>query len=750
MSYEEQLAAERETLSKVRRHIERQIDAGEEGMKLTDDFTELALNAIRRKELDQLNKSKTRPFFAKVDFRERDQPDREQAYIGRFGLFDRATMEPIVLDWRSPMASLYYEHAFRDVPVDVKLGRRLTFDVLTKRQFEMEKDELVRIYDMSESTGANRLLLERLEQRGEQKLRDIVETIQAEQNAVLRADAGQALVVQGAAGSGKTTIALHRLAFLAYSYRDRGAFDNFLIVAPNKLFIDYISDVLPDLGIEGVVQTTWEEALTRHIPLPRGYRFEDAAAKTALFLEPLVPAGPGEASAGSGGKPGGAGGERRAALATVRLASRLRGSMAMKALLDRYVDRRIEATVPDVDLVLSKAHRLSAEEVKRKFHVDFRHYPYVQRRRRLLQALTQWKDDCVKEAARTLESRVRAGRYAETERRIAEIRELYDRKLAEYAERIKTVELVSFYRNLMSKPANIAKLLEASGLAGEEGADAERLAAYFEERKAAKKQELEWDDIAPLFYLANRFYGLGKTKAFSHIIVDEAQDFSPFQLHALTALSASGSMTILGDLAQSIYPYRGLDDWNALAKGVFQSRMSIERLKKSYRSTVEIMTVANAVLSHANNPHIAPAEPVLRHGEAPVAERLEGERAALVRIARRVAELREGGLANVAIIEKSLARCRDVYKKLAKLGLTDAHLIEGKAEKYAGGVSVVPVYLAKGMEFDAVLLVNPSEAAYDPAAPEDAKLLYVACTRALHRLEAYGWEALTPMLSGAM
>jgi len=730
MTYEEQLSTEREFLDRVRRHIERQIEAGAAGIKLTDDFTERALNAIRQKELDQLYKSKTRPFFAKVDFQEREQPDRERAYIGRFGLFDRATMEPIVLDWRSPMANLYYEHAFREVPVDVKLGKRLLFDVSNKRQFEMEKDELTRFFDMSAETGTNRLLLERLQQRGEQKLKDIVETIQAEQNAVLRADAAGALIVQGAAGSGKTTIALHRLAFLAYAYRDRGSFDNFLIIAPNRLFIDYISDVLPDLGIEGVVQSTWEEALRSHIPLPKGYKLADAAAKTALFLE--------------------AGRDADAdRLAVVRIASRLRGSMATKTLLDKYIERRIEATVPDADLVLSKAHRMTAEEIRKKFYVDFRHYPYMQRRKRLIQALTQWKDDCAREAARVLESRVKAGQYAATAQRVAEVRAQYDRKLAEYVETVKSVEIVSFYRNIVAKPANVAKWMAEAGLTGE-GIDAERVAAYFAERKEANKHELEWDDLAPLFYLAYRFYGLGKTRLFSHIIVDEAQDFSPFQLHALSALSASGSMTILGDLAQSIYPYRGLTDWGVLTKGVFPGKTSIERLKKSYRSTVEIMTVANAVLSHWDNPHVTRAEPVLRHGEAPSAERLSSEEDGLRRIVARLAECRKLGLHNVAVVDKTAARCRALHRQLTDLGVEDAHLIGGKADRYEGGVSVVPVYLSKGMEFDAVLLVDPSEASYSPASPEDIKLLYVACTRALHRLEAYHWNELTPLLRGAL
>jgi DNA helicase-2/ATP-dependent DNA helicase PcrA len=733
MSYEAELQGEREHLQGVRTHIGRQIEAGTAGLKLTDDFTEQVLNALRQKELDQLNKSKARPFFAKVDFQERDQPDREQAYIGRFGLFDRATMVPIVLDWRSPMANLYYAHSFQTVPVDIKLGNRLLFDITKKRQFEMERGDITQFYDMSRESGANRLLLERLQQRGEQKLKDIVETIQAEQNIILRAETNQALIVQGAAGSGKTTIALHRLAFLAYSYRDRGSFDNFLIIAPNRLFIDYISDVLPDLGIDGVVQTTWEEALIPYIPLPKGYAFADSSVKTASFLERE------DAAADEN-------------LRITLLASKLRGSMAMKRLLDTYIERRIQATIPETDLVLSKAHRMSAEDIRRKFHVDFRHYPYMQRRKRLLQALKQWKEDCATEARRTLETRIQPGQYAATEKRVAEVRELYDRKLAEYVETVKSVEIVSFYRNVFSKLENITSLLAETVMHGidKQTGDAEQLTAYFSERREpGNKTKLEWDDIAPLFYLSYQFYGLGKTRAFSHIIVDEAQDFAPFQMHALSVLSTSGSMTILGDLAQSIYPYRGLTDWGDLQGGVFPGAVSIERLKKSYRSTVEIMTAANQVLSHWDNPHITKAEPVLRHGEAPIAVRLLDEATASKTIAERIEALREAGMANIAVIDKTVVRCRDLQQRLSIAGVSDAHLIADKASRYEGGVSVLPVYLSKGMEFDAVLLVNPTKDAYNPATPEDIKLLYVAFTRSLHRLEVYHWDDLSPLLAAA-
>jgi DNA helicase II / ATP-dependent DNA helicase PcrA len=732
LDYEIELEREQRHLGGIREHIERQIGLTGSDIKLTQDFTELSLNVLRSKEVEQLRKSRSRPYFAKLDFQERDQPYPEKAYIGRFGLYERSTMEPLVLDWRSPIANLYYEHSFQDVPVEIKRGSTLRFDVDRKRQFEMDGETIAQFYDMTSASGTNRLLLERLQQRGEQKLRDIVETIQAEQNSVLRADARQALIVQGAAGSGKTTIALHRLAFLAYSYRDRGTFDNFLIIAPNKLFIDYISDVLPDLGIEGVVQTTWEESLIPFIPLPKKYRFADTAEKTAMFLE--------HGAAGAGASPH--------SKETILQASKLRGTMGMKRLLDHFIEKRVSQMVPEVDLALSKAHRMPHTEIHRKFHEDFKHYPYMLRRKRLLAVLKTWMEDCFKEAKMTLEKRIRPGQYAATEQRVAEVKEQYERKYEEYAEKLKGVEIASFYRNIMSKPGNIAKLIKYAGDAYAHY-DAEKIAAYFADRKESHPNELEWDDIAGTFYLAYRFYGLGKHRSFSHIIVDEAQDFAPFQMFALKFLSGSGSMTILGDLAQSIYPYRGLTNWEDLrAGGVFDTPVSIEKLKKSYRSTVEIMTAANGVLRHWNNPHITLAEPVLRHGEQPRTRRCASEEEALSAAAAIIRELRQGGMPNIAVIDKTVARCKALHKRLSSHGV-DAHLVTGKDTRYEGGVSIVPIYLSKGMEFDTVILFNPSAQLYDRERPEDVKLLYVAMTRALHRLHMIHWEELTGLLEPA-
>lgn len=227
MSYEKELQKEKIQLRQTKQHIKNEVENSESNIKLTDDFTQLALNEMRRKELIQLQKSHSRPYFAKIHFQEEGQSLHEKAYIGRFGLYDKATFEPVVIDWRSPIANLYYDHSFDDLKISIQKGKELTFHVDLKRQFEIDDGDITNFFDMTSVVNTNQLLISRLQEKGDQKLKDIVETIQAEQNEIIRAEASQVVIVQGVAGSGKTTIALHRLAYLAYQYKDRGSFDHF-------------------------------------------------------------------------------------------------------------------------------------------------------------------------------------------------------------------------------------------------------------------------------------------------------------------------------------------------------------------------------------------------------------------------------------------------------------------------------------------------------------------------------------------
>jgi DNA helicase-2/ATP-dependent DNA helicase PcrA len=722
MEYEKELQAEKSKLKKVQRHIEEEMGKSQSELKLTNDFTELALNEMRYKRVLELQKSWKRPYFARVQFQEKGQPYEEAAAIGRFGLYDRITYEPIVMDWRSPMAQLYYDHAFDPIEVDTgKTGQRLLFRVLRKRQLEMQEGEISHYFDMTPDSTVNQLLLDRLQERGEQKLKDIVETIQAEQNDIIRADAHQILIVQGVAGSGKTTIALHRLAYLAYSYKDRGSFDHFLIVAPNRLFIDYISNVLPELGVEGVTQETWEDLILDW--LPKKKKLIPAREKITLFMEP-------ERTLGSFDRE------------TIIRATTLRGSMAMKDLLDRYILKKVERMLPDLDLELSPEIRLSREEIRRRFHEDFQHYPYLVRRERLLRMLERWVKDQMDHSVKQLEAKVRPGQYATVEEKVQKLRELFTSRWESYRSKVKNVDLFSFYQKIITQPKNIRFLEKRIGETWR-AEETEQIAQYIESTRHPHRVDPE--DLAPLLYLSIQFNGKGKKKLFSHIVVDEAQDLMPFQLYVLSLLSGNGSMTILGDISQSIYTFKGLTDWTPLMTGVFPSPVEKKLLKKSYRSTVEIMKVANAVIQHWEAPSRTLAEPVLRHGKLPTYLSCGDKQEMISAIQRQIGEWQAKGYQNLAIIDKTEKLCLTLQEELRVAGV-NSKLLTLEDQRYEGGVSIVPIYLSKGMEFDAVLLVDPHENKYSPNLPTDVKLLYVAMTRALHELRLIHVDPMSPLL----
>lgn len=484
--------------------------------------------------------------------------------------------------------------------------------------------------------------------------------------------------------------------------------------------------------MEGVIQTTWEDLIISL--LPKKVRLVDHQQKIALFLEKGLD-------------------NSQFSKETIAQASLLRGSMAMKTLLDKYIDRRVANMIPKIDLVLDDRHRMTRKEIYRKFHEDYQHYPYMHRRQRLIQSLTQWKADTLKEIVQRLESRIAPGMYQQTEETIARMKAQFQKALDEYCEQIKGVDIQRFYQKIMSMPENIATLLESSGLLKLEGSDLsnqphklEQLVAYLKQSQGTGK--IEWEDLAAIFYLTYRFYGLGKFKKYSHIVADEAQDLTPFQLYALGLLTNNHSMSILGDVSQSIYGFKGMTSWEPLQDRVFDAKVSLKTLKKSYRSTIEIISVANEVLKKWDNPKKTLAEPVLRHGDEPLFRQQANESELYASLASEVTKLKQEGFKNIALIDKTTAQCQQLYKKLADKGL-DSQVITIKENRYQGGVSIVPIYLSKGMEFDAVILVNPSAEKYNEHSPTDIKLLYVAITRALHRLIVIYTKELTPLLTSA-
>jgi DNA helicase-2/ATP-dependent DNA helicase PcrA len=260
--------------------------------------------------------------------------------------------------------------------------------------------------------------------------------------------------------------------------------------------------------------------------------------------------------------------------------------------------------------------------------------------------------------------------------------------------------------------------------------------------KYLKKGLAQPEDLTPLVWIHYVLNG-AENLSFDHVVVDEAQDVSPFQIALLRAFMNEPSFTILGDLAQGIHAYRGVQRWEELSEIFSDEQNSYHVLKQSYRSTLEIIEFANRILPHTNT-GLPPAVPVFRSGEPVEIVRLKSEDERVPTIDAFIRDNREGGMSTIAIIGRTDEECRMLHERMQQAGI-EANLIAEGQSQYRGGITVVPVYLAKGLEFDAVLLADASDKQYGSNS-QDAKLLYVGCTRALHRLTLLVLGETPPLL----
>ncbi|MBW5448685.1 AAA family ATPase [Cohnella sp. CFH 77786] len=643
------------------------------------DFVEQLLEGKREETRRRLELLGMEPYFGRLDFREQGHPEPVPLYIGKRGMDRRDTGEPFIIDWRAPVASLFYSFTGGDesVAYDAPEGT-VEGEVYRKRNLQVRDRSLQRVVESYVRGGENlglsdEFLLYRLGEKKDNRLRDIVSTIQAEQDRIIRAPRKLAMIIQGAAGSGKTTVALHRLAFLLYRYQDQVKAERMIIFAPNAMFLDYISGVLPELGVGSVRQTTFADWALGKLG---NVRLAETAGEGALWFQ--------------------ARGNRPAI--DDRTPGRIKGSLRYKDWIDAELDRFEAGFLTDQDFEAWDSRKLPAAAIREWFDVEYRHYPLAMRRERLLGRMNRWLEMQLKEIG---DPKVRKERAKTGKQRL----KAFEKKLPQ-------ADALAFYRALFERQADFLPEDLAT-----------RTKAYL--KKGAAMPE----DLPALVWIHLRFRGSEET--FDHVVLDEAQDVPPFQIALLNAMMAEPSFTILGDLAQGIHAYRGIKRWEELSAVFPADRNAYHELRMSYRSTLEIIEFANRILPHTDT-SLPPAQPVFRSGDPVEVAAAASAEDRIRRISAFIHENRARGMQTIAVIARTDDNCRELASILANAG-TDARLIAEGQTRYGGGVTIVPVYLAKGLEFDAVLIADADAASYADD-PQDAKLLYVACTRALHRL----------------
>ncbi|PZD93214.1 DNA helicase UvrD [Paenibacillus sambharensis] len=693
-AYHEESTRLKETLEEVRQQL-----AGIGPRYYGNDFVEQLLDAKREESRERLQLLEIEPYFGRLDFHEKGKDGAAPLYIGKRGMEKKETGQPYIIDWRAPVASLFYSFTGGDEPVEYEAPEGIVGgEIHLKRNLSIREQVLQRVVDSYVRGGDNlglsdEFLLYRLGEKKDNRLRDIVSTIQAEQDQIIRAPRARALIIQGAAGSGKTTVALHRLAFLLYQYQDQVRADRMIIFAPNTMFLDYISGVLPELGVGNVRQTTFTDWALELLGDEVRLAEDDQEGKRWFSLEAARPE-EGEWTSG-----------------------RYKGSMVFKELLAGWLREYEQFYLPELDFEPWEGGHLPYRTLREWFEVEYRPYPLAARRDRLVARLNRWLE-------------MELGKIADPKKR-KERSKTGKQRLRTFLKKLPEVTALQLYRRFFG--------VEASPVAAAEGIPQ----TIAEQTKAGlKKGVVRQEDLAALCWIHRQIHA-AEGRMLDHIVVDEAQDISPLQVELYKSFMNEPSFTILGDLAQGIHAYRGIHRWEELSELFKPEQTSYHELKQSYRSTLEIIEFANTILPYTDT-GLPAAQPVFRSGEPVEVVRCAGTDERDQRVRSYIEEQVAGGMRTVAVICRTDEECRSVHGMLEREGVEVSLILEGQ-QAYKGGVSVVPVYMAKGLEFDAVLLPDVDEGRYT-ASPADAKLLYVGCTRALHRLTLLHIGEASPLL----
>ncbi len=682
-SYGRQVREMRESIDEMLEHYHD--DNPELDLLLNNTIT---LHDHMARALTRNEKALDKPYFGRICFCDPGLMREESLYIGRGGI-SRDTTHQEVIDWRAPVATTYYENGLGKCSYRSPAGNEIEIDLLLKRTFEIEKGRLLDFYD-SEVISNDDLLTKYLARNKQAVLGEIVATIQKEQNEIIRKSPYHNIIVQGVAGSGKTTVAMHRISFILYNYQDRFKPDDFYIVGSNQILLNYITGVLPDLDVNGVRQMTMEQLFVRLL-------YEDWDGKKYRIRKQ----------------------------ADLSREGSHKGSDAWFRSLKEYCDNLEWKLISTQSIYLDPMQFVEGFEDGHTGVFDRSGGRQDPARQILLvdgQAVERYITQNPKVS-------IQAKINMLNERLTIRIKDEFLGKGVKYTEAERKA-ILKAYRNWY-------------------GDKVWRLSTYdlYEEFLAAQSargfqipspgREFDVYDLAALAYLYKRTKETEVISEAHHMVIDEAQDFGMMVYDCLDFCVGGCTYTIMGDVSQNIHFGFGLNDWEALRRLLLPNPMdSFGILKKSYRNTVEISDFATRILHHGSFVSY-PVEPIIRHGDpVEVIQETRGK-ALWERGARICKNWQEKGLPTIAVVcrsqEEALAAARELSVYL-DLGDSLAALEQDmEGAQFENGVMVLPVDYTKGLEFDAVLILDPTREAY-PVDDGHARLLYVAATRALHEL----------------
>lgn len=620
------------------------------------------------------------PYFARIDFKFDDEDEFEKIYIGRSSLRKNSYQEMYVYDWRSPIASVFYRFMTGEAFYDAPCGR-VTGELNLKRQYEIKNGTLEYFFD-SDVQIVDEFLRQLLSQNTTAKMKAIVETIQHEQDVVIRDMENDLLMVQGVAGSGKTSIALHRAAYLMYQgLQTKLSANNIMIISPNSIFEQYISNVLPELGEDNVISSVFEDILSE---LLNGRKIQSRND----FLENLI--------------------VNSKYKEISRNSIEFKTSSFFREILDQFLIDIPRQWIEFEDVYYEGKCVVSEQILKDKI---------LGRPETPLGIKLEQLEDYI------LEQIFGTGKG----RGHKEEKNLIKQEIQKFIK----IDIVELYKILFSNEAYFYSLLQNSN----PSQNIKNIWKYTKENLEA--DSLYYDDAIAIAYLYLKIYGTNKYKNIKQVVIDEAQDYYPLQYEIFNLVFSNAKFTILGDMKQTLAKKEDISFYEQIQKILNKKKSSLIMLDKSFRCTNEILNFSLKFIEQSSQ-----IKSFNRNGDSPKVYIADNSEIFIDEIVKEIKLCQEKGFQSICLICKTEKNSTYLFNKIKhKL---DIQLIKNGSASDLQGVFILPVYMSKGLEFDTVLICDADSQNYHDE--DDKNLLYVACTRALHKLSLFCENEVSPLI----
>lgn len=669
------------------------------------------------KQLDTIERLKKKPYFARVDFKESNEKKPETIYIGLGSFADRDD-HFLIYDWRAPISSIYYDGKLGEVSYNSPEGE-ITVDMTKKRQFMIKDGKIESMFDTNESIG-DQMLLEVLSEKSSTQMKSIVTTIQQEQNKIIRNTSADLLFVQGAAGSGKTSAILQRIAYLLYRYRGNLTSSDVIMFSPNQLFNDYIKNVLPEMGEQNMVQMTYWQFVSRRLPGMEVEslfkQFEDQNSDTNI--------------------------------------SAFKDSVNFFNLVTRYAKHLNKRGMifKNVYFRDKKKPYFDKEKIKDIYYSFNENYKLANR-------IDATREELIKMLNRKIAPEVKKNWVMQAIEGLSrdELNELYDRPDQEFSSEkeeekflgrkivVKALKPVSNkinhnqFINMRAQYLSFLRAVPKMTDLSKWNISEEDWQKHIEEVKENfKKHHIYMNDVSAYLYLYDLITGRRTDYEMRYAFIDEIQDYTPFQLAYLKYNFPRAKFTMLGDLNQAIFTK---DESRSLLKqisGLFDPKKTdVVQLTKSYRSTKEITDFTKQILRQGEK-----IEAFNRRGPKPALWGRSTEQEAIEALVK-ILDKNNENQRTTAVITKDLASAKQVAEQLKQKG-EKATLIATANQRLVPGTLVVPSYLAKGLEFDAIVMWDASKENYHKL--DETQLVYTITSRAMYELDIIYIGEKSPLL----